>query len=136
MSSDWIEGVCNETTGFLFRHRCDRYPEKRCEACNNPICPEHERPLDGMILCVTCNQAESKRRGLKARPRRGYDDDTYFYGGGYYPGYGHYYGSSPSHIPWHGGASGHFDPNDLNAGDAESLKSEGDEDFETDMSES
>ena len=33
-------------------------------------------------------------------------------------------------------AGRHADPNDLQAGDAESLRNEGDEDFENDMSES
>ncbi len=27
MSSEWMEGMCNETTGFLFRHQCTQYPE-------------------------------------------------------------------------------------------------------------
>ncbi len=40
------------------------------------------------------------------------------------------------HSHAHGGAGGHADPHDFNAGDAESLKSEDDEDFETDMGES
>ncbi len=138
MSSEWTEGVCNESTGFLFRHRCDRYPQNRCEACNKPICPDHERPLDTLMLCVACNRAETRRRGLKNSPRRGYDDNPYFYGGTYYPGYGHYYGSSRIRrtLHSHGGPGGHVDPNDLNAGDAESLKNEDDGDFETDMGES
>jgi hypothetical protein len=137
MSSEWIEGMCNETTGFLFRHQCNQNPLTRCQTCDKPICEEHERPLDGMILCVTCNRAETRRRGLKGGRRRAYDDDPYYYGGTYYPGYGYYHGSrhltdsSP-----HDHASAKFDPNDLNAGDAESLKNEGDEDFEADMSES
>ena len=138
MSSDWIEGMCNEKTGFLFRHPCDRYPQNRCDACNKPICPDHERPLEeGMILCVACYRAETRRRGLSIHHHRRYDDDPYYYGGTYYPGYGHYYGSGLfMHGHSHGSPSGHADPNDLNAGDAESLKNEDDEDFETDMGES
>ncbi len=136
MSAEWTEGVCNETTGFLFKHQCDRYPQKRCEACNKPICPDHERPLDGMILCVACNRAETRRRGLKVRPQRGYDDDPYFYGGTYYPGYGYYGPRHHTQFHAHDASGGQADPNDLNAGDAESLKHEDDEDFETDMGES
>jgi hypothetical protein len=137
MSSEWIEGTCNETTGFLFRHQCTQYPEARCEACDKPICEAHKRPLEGKILCVDCNRAKTRQGGLNVGPRRGYDDDPYYYGGAYYPGYGHYYyGASRSGVHSDDSAKGHFDPNDLNAGDAESLKSEGDEDFENDMSES
>ncbi len=133
MSSGWTEGTCNETTGFLFQHLCTLYPQARCTACDKPICDEHQRLLDGKILCVSCNKAETRRRGLK----RGFDDDPYFYGGTYYSGYGHHHhGISHFGVHSHSSTTGHYDPNDFNAGDAESLKNEGDEDFETDMSES
>ena len=128
MSSDWIEGACNETTGFLFRHPCNQYPQTRCKLCNKPICEEHERPLEGMILCVACYRAETRRRGLSIHHHRRYDDDPYYYGGTYYSGYGYHGSSHWIHSHGHGGAGGHADPHDFNAGDAESLKSEDDED--------
>ena len=136
-SSDWNEGVCNETTGFLFKHRCNQESKNHCDACNKPICPDHERRLEELLLCVSCNRAESQRRGLKNRPMSGYDDDPYYYGNRYYSGYGYHGYGHHTHFRDRDDTTRHqIDPHDLNAGDAHSLKNENDEDFETDMGES
>ena len=137
MSKEWTEGTCNESSGFLFRHECFQLPQNHCAACGKPICEEHTRTVDGKTLCPACEQAEARASGqTTGQQRGGYYHDPYYYGGTYYSGYGHY-GTSHMGRTHSGGAGGvPTDPNDLQAGDAESLRNEGDEDFENDMSES
>jgi hypothetical protein len=83
------------------------------------------------MLCTSCvKKAQRTSPGGPSQQRHhqneGYDDDPYFYGGFYYGAY--YYDT------YHG--SSHGDPHDFTEADAESLAMEGDEGFESDMSES
>ena len=129
MSKTWVEGICNETAGFLFKHECLQYPQNRCDACGKPICEEHTRRFEVNTYCPACDAIEARARGRSVAHR--YDDDSYYHGDHYYHGYG-YYGTGRHHLHH----AHERDPNALNAGDAESLRNEGDEDFEADMSES
>ena len=132
MARDWDIGMCNERSGFLFSHECYRPTVESCNSCQKPVCEDHSHKIEGTVLCTACAKKDRQRRGRDESGRRYshsdyYDDhDPYFYGG-YYYGYG-YYGS------YHGSSRG--DPDDFTEADAESLASETDEGFESDMSES
>ena len=136
MAKDWEMGICNETSGFLFSHVCHHPPAGVCDLCGKPICVDHSHQAEEASLCTACAKKDRRRSGGGESERRygrssyyGYHD-PYFYGG-YYYGYGYY-------DDFHG-SSRHDrvrDPNDFTEADAESLTSETDEGFESDMSES
>lgn len=159
------DGLCNETSGFLFSHRCDRLAVKNCFHCGKPVCQDHAHPITEGTACTTCLKNESSpdpaaeevagstppgtpvtTTGNTNRSRP-YYDDPYFYGSNYYPGYGYgygygsgygYYGRTRSRRKTEEDttASDAHDPNDFTEGDAESLRNEGDEAFESEMGES
>ncbi|MEK6236139.1 MAG: hypothetical protein N2C14_15645, partial [Planctomycetales bacterium] len=111
------------------------FPIQACGQCEKPICQNHGSDVNGVTLCTTC-----AKRGLAAeggtsggghssrRYRDSYHDDPYYYGPTYYSGYGRH-----SHRR---GNSGTHDPDDFTEADAESMRHEGDEEFEHDMGES
>ena len=126
MSKQWEAGLCNEKSGFLFSHKCFRFHDHTCGHCEKPICEEHTHQAGGGMFCTSCLKKQ------QARPvgRPHHYDSPYFYGGYYY---GHSYYASHGH----GSSSmGTPDPADFTEADAESLESEFDADFESDMSES
>jgi hypothetical protein len=131
MSRAWTDGICNETSGFLFKHDCGFLASNVCAACLKPICDAHSCATDGRILCRRCDQLETNAAGTT-------DRDTYHESdaGTYYSGYGRPDGMVWIHTRHTDHDSHTYDPHDFHAGDAESLKHEGDEDFETDMGES
>ena len=132
MAKDWEMGICNEKSGFLFSHECYRSPEASCDSCQKPVCEDHSHEIEGIVLCTACAKKDRQRRGRdESGQRYGHsryhnDHDPYFYGG-YYYGYGYY-------DSYQGSSRG--DPDDFTEADAESLTSEMDEGFESDMSES
>jgi len=76
-------GECNETSGFLFPHRCGQLSSFECEQCRKPICHQHVAAGLGQgTLCTTCGKAV-------AAPKSQHDrrDDPYFYSDHYYTGY-------------------------------------------------
>lgn len=171
------DGLCHETSGFLFSHRCDHIAVKECVRCGKVICQDHAHSIADGLACTTCLKQEAQTQppmqpqgapgavpgttpgippvvnsptGYRSRP---YYDDPYFYGSHWYPGYGFGFGYG---LGYYGGrhssrsstsdtassasdpasaAAGH-DPNDFTEGDAENLKNEGDEAFESEMGES
>ncbi len=138
----WVQGRCNDRSGFLFSHECGNPPVAECGVCQRPICEKHRREGDSGSACVTCAKQELRSAGRSqgATGRRYghhgsyHDDDPYFYSGYRYRGYGHY-----GHGYWGYGSyhrASHRDDADLTAADAAALGAEGDEGFETDMSES
>lgn len=80
---------CQERSGFLFAHACDREAVASCASCGKMVCHEHLRPG---TTCVSC----AKRAGVadpqhRVGSSRGpYDNDPYWYASSYYMGY-HYY---------------------------------------------
>jgi hypothetical protein len=148
MSETYVnDGLCQETSGFLFSHRCDRTACDRCSRCQKPLCSDHAHETAEGVLCTTClkQQAKAARQQDPTGTRTIYHDhyyhDPYFYGPRYYPGYGAYYSSShPSHSSFDSfsdSSGGDFapshDPADFTEGDAANLQREEDADFETDM---
>lgn len=135
MAKSWDPRSCNEKSGFLFSHECYLAPAGSCTQCQKPVCRDHSHELvdrAGEVLCTSCAKKDRKRhrrggtgKGTSRLDQHDYDE-PYFYGGYYY---GTVYYES------HHGASS-ADPNDFTEADAESLSSEMDEGFETDMSES
>ncbi len=120
--------TCEENSGFLFKHPCDRPSDGPCAACGKQICEAHAHvDEDGQRHCTTC----AKRLQRQERRRR-YRDDPYFYGQRWYPGYGRY---RPGYWGYHHYSHhhGHHHHDDLNEGDAEALGTEGDEAFENDI---
>ncbi|MFN0055470.1 MAG: hypothetical protein ACKV0T_25265 [Planctomycetales bacterium] len=158
------DGMCHETSGFLFSHRCDRFAVQACDRCSKPLCQDHAHPLEEGMVCTTCvrtagpsetrndrdddipdgdsgEQEVTGTSGSKPAPARSrsttYYDDPYFYGPTWYPGYGGYRRrSSTTAADQSGAGGGDFDPDDFTEGDAESLRMEGDGSFEADMGES
>lgn len=136
MAKSWDSGICNEKSGFLFSHECYLPPAGSCSRCQKPVCQDHSHELVDRaedILCTSCAKKDRKRHrgGGKGRSTSRLDrhddydyDEPYFYGG-------YYYGTV-----YYDSHHGRDDPNDFTEADAESLSSEMDEGFETDMGES
>jgi hypothetical protein len=159
------DGLCHETSGFLFSHRCDRFSVQNCVRCQKPLCQEHGSPVDDGIACTSCVKREmaAEQRNPQRDPqrdpvgtsRRPYYDDPYYYGPHWYPGYSVFPrhrtyrdstsgdstpGESPAPLSVTGGdfdvPESPNDPHDFTEGDAESLRNEEDGSFETEMGES
>lgn len=146
MPKEWQSGICNEKSGFLFSHACERLATSVCAKCEKPVCGQHCSTLqsDSTVLCVVCRKkrrAEENARSTDYSSGRRHRDD-YYYDDPYYYG-DHYYGSSTY------GSSGRStrrddsysaarrnDPADFTEADSENLVTESDGDFENDMSES
>ena len=136
MAKTWNQGICNEKSGFLFSHECFLASAANCSRCQKPVCQDHSHEIvdhPGDFLCTSCTKKDLQRhpgksRGASRSSRPDHDDydEPYFYGGYYYGSvyYDNHYGSRSA------------DPNDFTEADAESLTSEMDEGFESDMSES
>ena len=56
---------CNDRSGFLFAHACDRLPAAACSRCTKPICVEHTRTTPTGPTCISC-----LRRGDSDRSSR------------------------------------------------------------------
>ena len=89
-------GECQETSGFLFSHRCGDFALNTCGACQKRICERHTVHQETGDLCSTC----FKRLTPAQQPTDPnsqtyrYRNDPYYYSHYYYPGY--YYHSRPS----------------------------------------
>ena len=156
------DGMCHETSGFLFSHPCDRFSIQQCIRCQKPICENHGHATPEGVVCTTClkkqKQAEKQANPDDQSPTVSsyghtyYGDDPYFYSYHYYPGYGHtvfHQTSDPSTATTPATPSPDMisgadfddddnrnqphDPDDFTEGDAESLQREEDADFESDM---
>lgn len=152
------DGMCHETSGFLFSHRCDRLALNPCVRCGKPVCADHGHVGPDGTVCTTCLKREPAAQpqaepgpaaqtvqGSTSRPyTRAYYDDPYFYAPYWYTGYSYGHGrhsarstSQPTRTSETPGATDSgTDPNDFTEGDSESLRNEGDEAFESEMGES
>ena len=157
------DGMCQETSGFLFSHPCDRFAVQQCVRCQKPICEDHGQETPEGVVCITCLKRQKQIERQANRDDQttttsdyghtSYGSDPYFYGYHYYPGYGHsvYHSKStptPPPIPESQSPemiSGtdfdddgvdereEHDPADFTDGDAGSVQREEDGDFESDM---
>ena len=122
----WDQSVCNEKAGFLFSHKCDRFPEASCVTCAKPVCKKHKRIHNNEALCIKCY---AKRPDTHVDNDNYYYQDPYFYSGYHYDSYDNNWDDEPY------ASISQDDPNEFTDGDAESLV-EGSEEFESDMDES
>ena len=93
------DGMCQETSGFLFSHPCDRFATQQCFRCQKPICEDHGQETPEGVVCTTCLKKQKQAESQANRDDRTtttsdyghtyYGSDPYFYGTHYYPGYGH-----------------------------------------------
>lgn len=74
---------CQETSGFLFSHRCGRPGVLVCMRCHKYVCQQHARSRgpDGM-LCVTCARGDVAAGGGSDSDSDD-NDDPYFYSSRY-----------------------------------------------------
>lgn len=136
MSSEPLSsGVCQEKSGFLFKHACAYLAEQACQQCRKPICSRHARILEDQLVCIACSKQGARPDGVRPGPTDNtYYDDSYSYAGRHYQGYGHYHSGYWGY--WFLGRHGAHDRNDLTEADSANLALEGDEAFEQDMGES
>jgi hypothetical protein len=97
------QGECNETSGFLFSHRCGQPALNKCVQCQKPICERHtynDPNKPGEQFCTTCakqfisqQQPAPGQTPYQTGPHYGgygyggYGYEPYFYTGYYYHGY-------------------------------------------------
>jgi hypothetical protein len=77
---------CEERSGFLFAHACDRAATGTCSHCDKSICVEHTRFGSSGPLCITCMRTttdEDPNADPQAQAARQNPDDPYFYGSRY-----------------------------------------------------
>lgn len=135
---------CQDRTGFLFAHDCDRQADDACAECERAVCSEHGHWIEEKTLCTPCAKRHDKRgpdrghaRGRKGRTgRRGredeHDHDDPWYSSPYFYGYSHYYGFG-SYRHGHWGSEYVHDPHDFTEADAGSLTGEEGAGFEHDV---
>jgi hypothetical protein len=63
--------TCEERSGLLFAHACDRASLYGCTVCGKAICIEHTRMGTSGPTCIACVAT--------AEPGTDSDDDPYFY---------------------------------------------------------
>jgi len=85
--------TCQERSGFLFAHPCDRPSAWKCHSCMRDICDSHIRHIDEIPWCVSClkkqNVTPPGPRGAQTQGYYSYDD-PYWYAGLYLAGYSFY----------------------------------------------
>lgn len=92
--------MCQERSGFLFAHDCDRPVVRMCGQCHKALCEAHSRVVEGAHYCVTCfKQLPAAPQGQQKQDPRAQDptatddadgwadDDPYFYSSRHYHGY-------------------------------------------------
>lgn len=73
---------CEERSGFLFAHACDRMAVWPCVSCGKNICPEHTRLSEAGSVCITCmrQQMTTQEQDPQHRAQQNQTtDDPYFY---------------------------------------------------------
>ena len=111
---------CSETSGFLFKHKCENPGVHNCFKCGKTICHKHSHQSNRQnLLCTTCIKKD-------ADDYHHYRDDPYFYGDHHYAGWGTYHGSR-----WRDDQD--HDHDDFTEADGAATDIAKDEGFETEM---
>ena len=79
------KGECQETSGFLFSHRCGEFATNRCAKCGKDVCDRHTVRSPEGVCCTTC--AKEYRTPRPRGTGRGCHDDPYYYADDHYPDY-------------------------------------------------
>ena len=76
---------CQERSGFLFAHDCDRPAAWACTQCAKMICAEHTRMSEQGYTCISClrlvqqeQQQEREQQEQKQQDSGETTDDPYF----------------------------------------------------------
>ena len=115
---------CNEKAGFLFEHACTDTATGACQKCRKAVCQRHTHPTPHGYMCTSCAKKEVKKQRFQRQRWPGWDDNPFLYDTYYYNGYG-FYGRGY----WGNDYLG----DDFTEADGESLRQEGDGDWEYDM---
>jgi hypothetical protein len=78
--------MCEERTGFLFAHACERPSVWGCSACGKPICAEHTRLTDTGNTCIACARTQQQQIADQNNQQvagTGPTNDPYFYDWGH-----------------------------------------------------
>ena len=78
---------CQERSGFLFAHDCDRAAVWNCSVCGKSICGEHTRMGDAGPTCIGClrtTMAQQQEQQQQQQNQQGTSDtdttdDPYLY---------------------------------------------------------
>jgi hypothetical protein len=79
--------ICEERSGFLFAHACDRTAVWQCVQCGKNICFEHTRMGAGGNTCIACLRPPAAQPEQDSRQA---GDDPYFYASDGYDADGYY----------------------------------------------
>ena len=133
-------GECQETSGFLFSHRCGSIAVRECSQCTKSICQEHSVDLGGMLVCVTCakQQRETPTNDGQGTSSGGayttsgtdyYHSSPYFYSDSWYYSSGMHRGHyrRPHHDDHRGGDAGVGDSGSSDFTDADEAMTRGEE---------
>ena len=81
--------TCQERSGFLFAHACDRAVAWSCTRCGKAICAEHTRMAEDGYTCISClrlvQDDQQQQRQEQEQKQQGQEgeadttDDPYFY---------------------------------------------------------
>lgn len=65
-----MKTLCQESSGILFRTRCDRPAELACSSCGKEVCTEHARQVEEQWLCISCMRASIRyhKRSIALAP--------------------------------------------------------------------
>ena len=80
--------TCQERSGFLFAHACDRAVARCCTRCGKAICAEHTRMAEDGYTCISClrlvqdeqqQQREQQEQQQQGQGETSTTDDPSFY---------------------------------------------------------
>ena len=115
--------ICQETAGFLFKHKCSNEGEMQCMGCTRWVCLEHAQETTQGNRCITC------AKGILAKQPAGYGRDTVVYNDSPYFYSYRYGGFGTYHSHWHS----YSDRNDLVEGDGAAFVNANPDRFEDDL---
>jgi hypothetical protein len=96
--------TCDERSGLLFAHACDRTSLYGCVRCGKAICIEHTRMSTDGPTCIACVVTEE--------PQTDSDDDPYFYRRGRDDYYSNNYYDADDRDAFENDVAGTDDPSD------------------------
>ena len=76
---------CEERSGFLFAHECDRPVAWSCASCGKAICAEHTRMTETGYGCISCVRTQNQQADEQQKEQQQQADgtqttnDPYFY---------------------------------------------------------
>jgi hypothetical protein len=83
--------TCQDRTGFLFAHACDRLAAWKCGSCAKEVCDDHMRREGAATLCASCwkKSVPPPQPGVAAQAPIFYND-PFWYSHYHYNAYPYY----------------------------------------------